>query len=106
VIADDLRLQTLQEDLSRPRPCCALEMKKAAHTLRSPHDRKLMTEMHIAQAQRSRYLSELERVRREGKRSAMSKDGQYEDKLVRCLRDIDDRIARARSDQGKEPLAV
>jgi hypothetical protein len=63
-----------------------------------------MNAIHTAHAQRARYLSELERLRRQDKHLAMSKDGQYESKLVRSLRDIDERIARARADQGKAPL--
>ena len=45
------------------------------------------------QSQRDRYLSELHRLHTQDKQLATANDYRYEGRLVRSLRDIDERIA-------------
>ena len=51
--------------------------------------------------QRDRYLSELVRLRAKDRQLVTMREGLYEGKLMRCLRDIDERIAATRSNAGK-----
>jgi hypothetical protein len=48
-------------------------------------------------SQRDRYISELHRLRTQDKQLATMNDSRYEGKLVRSLRDIDERIAARQS---------
>jgi hypothetical protein len=55
---------------------------------------------HGYESQRNRYISELHRLRTQDKQLATMNDYRYEGRLVRSLRDIDERIAARQSGWG------
>lgn len=57
---------------------------------------------HNDQAMRDRYVSELHRLRTQDKRLAATNDDRYEARLMRSLREVEDRIGALRMNQGRE----
>jgi hypothetical protein len=57
---------------------------------------------HNDQAMRDRYVSELQRLRTQDKLLASTNDYRYEARLMRSLREVEERIDAVRVNQGRE----